>query len=168
MGPVPRAGSPAALVVALVLACGALLGCGSSVADADSPDPTRRAPAPPSPFCAAAQANLQAIRPLNGLVAQGRVPPEQLNDTVAAVRRAGQDMLLAAPGEIREDVERTVRAVDLQLDVLVENGGDQAALTRDTELANRLDSPEFAGAGERVRAYVERNCTGRGASPTRR
>jgi hypothetical protein len=43
--------------------------------------------------------------------------------------------------------------------VLVANGGDQSALSRDSELVNRLNSPEFAGAGERVRAYVERNCT---------
>jgi hypothetical protein len=164
MGLTMRAGTPVALVVAV----GALLmGCGSSVADADSADPTRRAPAPPSPFCAAAQANLEAIRPLNGLVAQGRVPPDQLADTVAAVRRAGQDMVLAAPDDIRTDVERTVQAVDLQLDVLLRSGGDQTALTRDTALVNRLNSPEFAGAGERVRAYVERNCTP-GAGTTRR
>jgi hypothetical protein len=32
---------------------------------------------------------------------------------------------------------------------------------------NRLNSPEFAGAGERVRAYVERNCRA-GAPSTRR
>ena len=160
--------APATLVVALVvMAGGTLLGCGSSVADTDAPDPIRRTPAPPSPFCAAAQANLEAIRPLNGLVAQGRVPPEQLADTVAAVRRAGQEMVMTAPDDVRGDVERTVQAVDLQLDVLLESGGDQAALTRNTELVNRLNSPEFAGAGERVRAYVERNCTA-GAATTRR
>jgi hypothetical protein len=165
MGLISRAGASAAL--ALVTAV-VLLGCGGgSVADADAPDPTRRAPAPPSPFCAAAQANLEAIRPLNGLVAQGQVPPDQLARTVAAVRRAGQDMVFAAPDDIRGDVERTVQALNMQLDVLVASGGDQAALTRDTELVNRLNSPEFAGAGERVRAYVERNCT-TGATSTRR
>jgi hypothetical protein len=157
MGLISRAGASAALVVTFG---GVLLGCGgSSVADADAPDPTRRAPAPQSPFCAAAQANLEAIRPLNGLVAQGPVPREQLVSTVAAVRRAGQDMVFAAPEDIRTDVERTVQALGLQLDVLVANGGDQSALSRDSELVNRLNSPEFAGAGERVRAYVERNCT---------
>jgi hypothetical protein len=157
MGLISRAGASAALVVTIG---GMLLGCGgSSVADADAPDPTRRAPAPPSPFCAAAQANLEAIRPLNGLVAQGQVPRDQLASTVAAVRRAGQDMVFAAPDDIRTDVERTVQALGLQLDVLVANGGDQSALSRDSELVNRLNSPEFAGAGERVRAYVERNCT---------
>ncbi len=167
MGLISRAGAPAAIVVALVTMGGTLLGCGGSVADADDPDPTRRAPSPPSPFCAAAQANLEAIRPLNGLVAQGQVPPDQLRNTVAAVRRAGQDMVLAAPGDIRGDVERTVQALDMQLDVLIASGGDQTALTRDTELVNRLNSPEFAGAGERVRAYVERNCIA-GATSTQR
>ena len=165
MGLISRAGALAAL--ALVIGA-VLLGCGGgSVADADAPDPTRRAPAPPSPFCAAAQANLEAIRPLNGLVAQGQVPPDQLASTVAAVRRAGQDMVFAAPDDVRADVERTVQALNMQLDVLVASGGDQAALTRDTELVNRLNSPEFSGAGERVRAYVERNCT-TGATSTQR
>jgi hypothetical protein len=156
-------------LAALALVIGAvLLGCGGgSVADADAPDPTRRAPAPPSPFCAAAQANLEAIRPLNGLVAQSQVPRDELARTVAAVRRAGQDMVFAAPDEIRTDVERTVEALDMQLDVLMASGGDQAALSRDTDLVNRLNSPEFAGAGDRVRTYVERNCTA-GATSSRR
>jgi hypothetical protein len=165
MGLISRAGASAALVLTIG---GVLLGCGGSVADADSPDPTRRAPAPPSPFCAAAQANLEAIRPLNGLVAQGQVPRDQLATTVSAVRRAGQDMVFAAPNDIRTDVERTVEALNMQLDVLVASGGDQAALSRDTELVNRLNSPEFAGAGERVRSYVERNCTAGAATSTRR
>jgi hypothetical protein len=165
MGLISRAGALAALVVTVG---GVLLGCGgSSVADTDAPDPTRRAPAPASPFCAAAQANLEAIRPLNGLVAQGRVPRDELVRTVDAVRRAGQDMVYAAPNDIRTDVERTVEALDMQLDVLVASGGDQTALSRDTDLVNRLNSPEFVGAGERVRAYVERNCR-TGATSTRR
>lgn len=163
MGLIPRSGATAALVATIGAV---LLGCGSSVADADAPDPARTAPAPPSPFCAAAQANLEAIRPLNGLVAQGEVPRDQLVNTVAAVRRAGQDMVFAAPDDIRTDVERTVQALDMQLDVLVASGGDQTALSRDTELVNRLNSPEFTGAGERVRTYVERNCTA-GAAGTR-
>jgi len=165
MGLISRTGASAALVLtfgAVLLGCG-----GSSVADADAPDPTRKAPAPPSPFCAAAQANLEAIRPLNGLVAQGQVPRDQLAATAAAVRRAGQDMVFTAPADIRTDVERTVEALDMQLDVLVESGGDQTALSRDTDLVNRLNSPEFAGAGERVRTYVERNCMA-GATSTRR
>jgi hypothetical protein len=164
MGLIPRSGATAALIATIGAV---LLGCGSSVADADARDPTRTAPAPPSPFCSAAQANLEAIRPLNGLVAQGQVPRDQLANTVAAVRRAGQDMVFAAPDDIRTDVERTVQALDMQLDVLVANGGDQTALSRDAELVNRLNSPEFTGAGERVRTYVERNCTA-GAAGTRR
>jgi hypothetical protein len=167
MGLISRAGAPSALVVAVVTVGATLVGCGGSVADADGRDPTRRPTTPPSPFCAAAQANLEAIRPLNGLVAQGQVPPDQLVSTAAAVRRAGQDMVFAAPADIRPDVERTVQALDMQLDVLVASGGDQTALTRDPELVDRLNSPEFAGAGERVRAYVERNCIAGGASTRR-
>jgi hypothetical protein len=158
MGPISRVGALAALVV--------LAGCGSSVADADSSDRTRTTTAPPSPFCAAAQSNLQAIRPLNGLVARGRVPADELADTVTAVRRAGADMVRTAPDDIRVDVERTVRALDLQLDVLLASGGDASALTGNSELVTRLNSPEFAEAGDRVRAYVERTCTA-GASTRR-
>lgn len=165
MGLISRAGASAALVV---MFGGGLLGCGGSVADADAPDPTRRAAAPPSPFCAAAQANLEALRPLNGLVAQGQVPRDELATTVGAVRRAGQDMVFAAPEDIRTDVERTVQALEMQLDVLVESGGDQTAISRDADLVNRLNSPEFAGAGERVRAYVERNCRAGAPTSTRR
>ena len=148
------------------LATGVLLvACGSSVADADLREPVRTTTAPTS-FCAAAQANLDAIRPLNGLVARGSVPPDQLTDTVDAVRRAGLEMVNTAPDEIRADVERTVQALDLQLDVLVDNGGDATAVTRDPQLTARLNSPEFAGAGDRVRSYVERTCTA--TTPARR
>jgi hypothetical protein len=155
MGLIVRATAIAgALAAAAVIA-----GCGGSVADADRRDPVRTTPPPPTPFCAAAQANLEAIRPLNGLVAQGSVPPDELADTVAAVRRAGTEMLETAPTEIRADVERTVQALDLQLDVLVANGGDASALARDPQLTARLSSPEFAGASERVRSYVARTCS---------
>ena len=52
-----------------------------------------------------------------------------------------------------------MQAVNLQLDVLVANGGDAAAIARDPELVARLSSPELAGAGERYRTYVNRTCT---------
>jgi hypothetical protein len=149
------------------LATGAVLvGCGGSVADADRREPVRATPPPATPFCAAAQANLDAIRPLNGLVARGDVPQDELADTVAAVRSAGAEMVNTAPNEIRADVERTVQALNLQLDVLLANGGDTAALNRDPQLTARLNSAEFAGAGDRVRSYVDRNCLS--ATPTQR
>jgi hypothetical protein len=151
--------SRGATLVAALATAAAVVGCGGSVADADAPEPTRAILPPASPFCAAAQANREAIRPLNGLVARGAVSPDELSGTVTAVRRAGAEMHHAAPNEIRYDVERTVQALDLQLDALVANGGDPTALTRDPQLTARLNSPEFAGASERVRAYVERNCS---------
>ena len=54
---------------------------------------------------------------------------------------------------------RGPQAVNLQLDVLVANGGDVAAVARDPELAARLSAPDLAGAGERYRSYVSRTCT---------
>jgi hypothetical protein len=149
----------ATALVGALAAAAVVAGCGGSVADADRRDPVSIAPRPHTPFCAAAQANLEAIRPLNGLLARGVVPTAELADTTAAVRSAGAEMVATAPNEIRADVERTVQALDMQLDVLVANGGDAAAMNRDPELAARLSGPEFAGAGDRVRAYVERTCT---------
>ncbi|OLT21132.1 hypothetical protein BJF78_08815 [Pseudonocardia sp. CNS-139] len=142
------------------LAVGAsLVACGGSVADADRREVPRTTAPPRTPFCAAAQANVDALRPLNSLVARGNVPPAELSDTVAAVRRAGAEMLNTAPDDIRTDVERTVQAVELQLEVLEANGGDASALARDPQLSSRLGSAEFAGAGDRVRTYVERTCS---------
>jgi hypothetical protein len=134
------------------------VGCGGSVADADSPNPTRAEAPRPSPFCAAAEANQEAIRPLNGLVARGQISPDELADTVDAVRRAGADMINAAPPEIHADVEQTVAVLDLQLDVLMANDGDPSAVARDPQVAARLNSPEVTGATQRVRSYVERTC----------
>ncbi len=130
------------------------------MADADSDGarvPTPSGP-PPSPFCAAARANAEAIRPLNAM-ASGGARPESLTGTVDEVRRTGAELLRLAPDDIRTDVERTVQAVNLQLDVLVANNGDAAAIARDPDLVARLSSPELTGAGERYRTYVNRNCT---------
>ena len=55
-----------------------------------------------------------------------------------------------------------MQAVNLQLDALVANGGDAAAIARDPELVARLSSPELTGAGERYRTYVNRTCTASG------
>ncbi|WP_219413412.1 hypothetical protein [Pseudonocardia nigra] len=153
MGLVPRR-------AVLAIAAGALAaGCGSSVADRDGREPVRTAPPPPSPFCAAAQANSAAIRPLNTLLARGTgVPPEELSNTVDAVRRTSADLLNAAPNEIRPEVERTVQATNLQLDALLASGGDGGAVARDRELAARLNSPEFTGAAEQLRSYLQSNC----------
>jgi hypothetical protein len=157
-----------AAAVAGALAAGAVIaGCGGSVADADRRETFHATQQPATPFCAAAQGNTAAaIRPLNELVARGDVQPDELADTVAAVRSVGAEMIDTAPEEIRPDVERTVQALSLQLDALVANGGDAEAMNRDPQLTARLNSPEFTGAGERVRVYVERTCTT--TSPTRR
>jgi hypothetical protein len=159
MGLVSRVGAAAVTVLSSSL----LMACGGSVADADSDGrlvPTRSS-GPPSPFCAAARANAEAIRPLNAM-ASGGARPESLGNTVDEVRRTGAELLRVAPDEIRTDVERTVLAVNLQLDALVANGGDAAAIARDPELVARLSSPELTGAGERYRTYVNRTCTASG------
>ncbi len=147
----------ARLLAALVVgAC--MAGCGGSVADADRPSRTTTPSRPSSPFCAAVQANSTAIQPLNGLSARGGVPPDQLRSTVDEVRRTGADLLFTAPEEIRIDVQRTVEALNLQLDALLAAGGNAGALSRDPALTARLASPEVTSANQRVSAYVNRSC----------
>lgn len=159
MGWVSRVGALALAVLITSL----LVACGGSVADADTntrSDVTRDAP-PPSPFCTAARANAEALRPLNAM-ATGASRPESLSNTVDEVRRTGAELLRVAPDEIRPDVERTVQAVNLQLDALIANGGDAAAVARNPDLVARLTSPELAGASDRYRSYVNRTCTASG------
>ena len=149
-----------------VVGTSVLVACGGSVADADADSGTRgtsRSSEPPTPFCQAARANAEAIRPLNAMANSGS-RPDSLANTVDQVRRTGAELLRVAPDEIRLDVERTVQSVNLQLDALVANGGDAAAVARDPELVARLSSPELAGAGERYRSYVNRTCTASGSS----
>ncbi|MBW0114629.1 hypothetical protein [Pseudonocardia abyssalis] len=142
---------PAALLVL------ALAGCGGSVADRDRPDPARERAAPASPFCAAVLTTNTALAPLSSPTAQG-IPAEQLTNTAEAVRAGTAQLLDTAPEEIRADVERYVRVVDLQLDALVANGGDSAALAGDAEFTAQVDTPENTTASQRVRDYVARNC----------
>ena len=74
------------------------------------------------------------------------------------MRSAYAEVLATAPGEIRADVERSVAAVDLQLDALEAADGDTAAVARDEELRSRLTAPEYAQAAERVRDYIGEHC----------
>jgi hypothetical protein len=131
------------------------------VADSDARSaaagPERRAPVE-DPFCAAARANSEAIAPLNRLASGGGVDRDELVRAVEAVRRSGTDMVIAAPPEIRDDVQQTVDAVDVQLDALLANGGDGRAVGADPALSARLDSAELAASGERVSAHLTRSC----------
>ncbi|GAA3227063.1 hypothetical protein GCM10017691_17130 [Pseudonocardia petroleophila] len=135
----------------------ALAGCGGSVADRDRPDTTRERAAPASPFCAAVTTTNTALAPLSSPTAQG-IPAEQLTNTADAVRAGTAQLLNTAPEEIRADVERYVRVVDLQLDALVANGGDSAALAGDPAFTAQVNTPENTAASQRVRDYVARNC----------
>lgn len=142
------------LVGALIL----LTGCGGSVADADRRPDARPTMAAVTPFCAAIQANAEALHPLSTLTARGGAPPEELTNTVDGVRRTTSDLLAVSPDNIRSDVERYVQSIERQLTALLANGGDSAALARDTQLAAELNSPEATASGQRLQAYVQRTC----------
>jgi len=157
MGLVSRGrGAVCALALAALLA-----GCGGSVADADSPNPartTRAAPAQSSLFCAAVAANSEAIRPLNGLTLRGTMPADQLTATVDAARASAMELLTVAPDGIRDDVQRTVAAMNTELNALVAARGDTSVALRDPAVLAETNSPEVAAAGQRVSTYVNQNC----------
>lgn len=149
-----------------------LSACGGSVADADSRGsalPTTRAvSAEATPFCAAVQANADAIRPLTGLSLRTPVAADQLTAAVQAARLSGTVLLDSAPSAIRGDVQRTVDTLDTELNALLAAGGDAQAVARDPQVAAQVNSPEVTAAGQRVATYVNQNCVGRGSSPTPR
>jgi len=152
-GPRPLSVMVPAMIVGAVVA-----GCGSSVADADAPRPTRDRTAPFSPFCTAVDANSAALRPLAGLAVRGSLPPQELTVAVDALRRTGADLVNAAPGDVRADAERVVASVNVQLDALVANGGDASAAGREPGVAAQRDSTDLVAANQRLSAYVSDNC----------
>ena len=148
--------SPVATLLAVALLVG---GCGGSLADTDTPAPPRQDRSRPGDFCGAVLAGTRAAQPLVALVNRGgTVPRDQLTSAADAVRSAYADVLAAAPGEIRADVERAVSAVDMQLDALEAAGGDTAVVARDTGLRSRLTASEYTEAADRVRGYVCEHC----------
>jgi hypothetical protein len=132
--------------------------CGGSVADADRPRPTTATAL--NPFCAAAKDNADALRPLNGFAQRGSVPPDQLQNTVDAVRHSGIALIAAAPSDIRADVQIVVDALDAQLDALVRAKGDIAAVARDPAASATAAATGAAAASQRVSAYITRTCSG--------
>jgi hypothetical protein len=136
-----------------------LTACGGSLADTDAPAPARPDRTPAGDFCGAVRAGSRATQPLAALLTRGgTVPRAELDTAAQAVRSAYADILATAPGEVRADVERSVAAVNLQLDALEAAGGDTTAVTRDAELRSRLEAPEYTEAADRVRSYVGEHC----------
>ena len=151
---------PVRLAVTGVILLVALLptACGSSLADADRPDPARTRRTPPGDFCTAVQVVGDAARPLAALVDRGgAVPREQITEAAEHVRSANVDVLATAPGEIRADIERSVAEANLQLDALEATGGDTAAVARDAS-ARGQNGPDYTAAATRVQDYVGAHC----------
>ena len=151
--------SPAPVVAAILAAAFLLAGCGGSLADADTPAPPRPDRTRPGDFCGAVLAGTRAAQPLAALLTRGgTVPRDQLTTAAETVRSAYAEVLATAPGEIRADVERSVAAVDLQLDALEAADGDTAAVADNAELRGRLTAPEYVQAAEQVRNYIGEHC----------
>jgi hypothetical protein len=156
-------GSESRRALVAAVAAALLAGCGGSVADADTRGVTprttsRAASAQAAPFCAAVQANADAIRPLNNLRLGSPVAADQLTATVEAARLSGAALRGAAPDALRGDVQRTVDALDVELDALLAAGGDPDVAARNPQVVAQYTSPEVAAAGRRVAAYVSQNC----------
>jgi hypothetical protein len=136
-----------------------LVGCGSSLADADRPLPTRPSSAVSGDFCAAVRAGADAARPLAALVNRGgSVPRDQVVEAAERVRTAYADVLATAPEEIRSDVEHTLAEADMQLDDLEATGGDAEAVAQDTAMRSRQAGEDYALSAARVRDYVGAHC----------
>lgn len=163
MGLVPGVLRSSGAALAGAVAAALLAGCGGSVADADRVGPaptTRSVPPQAAPFCAAVQANTDAIRPLNGLTLSGPVNAagDGLTAAVSKARLSGVALVNAAPDQLRDDVQRIVNAMDVELTALVAAGGDAARAARDPAVTAANSSPEVINASQRVTSYVQQNC----------
>ncbi len=166
MGLVPGVLRSFGAAPAVALAVALLAGCGGSVADADTarPVPTTRPVSPQAaPFCAAVQANADAIRPLNGLSLSGPVNAagDGLTAAVSKARLSGIALVNAAPDQLRDDVQRVVSAMDVELNALVAAGGDATKAARDPGVTAANSTPEVVAAGQHVGTYVQQNCATR-------
>ncbi|GEL20659.1 hypothetical protein [Pseudonocardia asaccharolytica] len=141
----------AALLTPILVAAGA---CGGSAGD-DLPAAASPVSAG-SPFCAAVQANVDAARPL-AMLAAG-TPVAGLGDVADSVRRTNQQVIDAAPPQIRADFEHAAQIAELQLRALETAGGDPAAIGTDPELARRASDPAFAEASRRLQAFIDEHC----------
>ncbi|WP_214369843.1 hypothetical protein [Pseudonocardia sp. H11422] len=151
----PRATLLAA-VLALATACG-----GSTTATDAPPAGAAAAPAAPDaggPFCTAVQANMDAGQVLATLTQSGGAPAEEFGNVADAVRRTNQEVVDAAPADLRADFETLSGLADLQLEVLEAAGGDPASLGRSQEYTQRLQEPAVIEIGQRLPGQLQQRC----------
>jgi len=141
---------------ALLAAAAAVLlaGCGTSVADADvAAAPTSPAVAP-TPFCTAARAHADALRPLALLAQRGGATPDQLASAVAAVHNADVDLVATAPRDQVGLVQHYVELLNAQIDALVRAGGNAS----DPAVSAASDSRDAKDTAQQVTTYILRRC----------
>jgi hypothetical protein len=145
-------GAHRALLAATAVAL--LAGCGTSVADADVAAATTSPTSVPSPFCAAARAHADALRPLALLAQRGDARPGELAAVVAAVRSADADLVTSAPGDALGLVQHYVDLLNTQIDALVRAGGDGS----DPAVTAASASRDAQDTAQQVTSYIMRRC----------
>lgn len=151
-------GSPFRAALPLVAAVALLSGCAGSVADSDNPLAPAGPPPPVSPFCQAVQSDIDATQPLARFSVEGDGTPAEFGQAAEAVRRSNANLIAAAPGEIRADIENSISLVPLHLETLAADNGGPAATITSAELAARAQDPAYVATRQRVQAFVNENC----------
>ena len=147
---------------AVALACVVgLVGCGGDGDDDEVASPpetttTTVATAPPVPgaegrFC-------QLLRSYNDKYNRTRnvTEPEQLRDLMRTARADVNEAQEVAPPEIKADSEIVARVIDEYVQELEK--ADFQTNRIPPEMVQRLLSPDFLGAAQRIEAYGRANC----------
>ncbi|MHA6793656.1 hypothetical protein ACVGVM_09090 [Pseudonocardia bannensis] len=149
-----------AVLLAAVLA--SATGCGGSTTESDDPSAdtaaTSAASDAGSPFCVAVKANMDAGQVLATLAQSGGAPAEEFGNVADTVRRTNQEVVGAAPTDLRADFETLSGLADLQLEILEANGGDPASLGRSQEYTQRLQEPALIEIGQRLPGQLQQRC----------
>ncbi len=144
-------------LVALALVCVVgLAGCGDDDDEAASPTETTAVTAPATPgrggrFC-------ELLRSYNDKYNRTRnvTEPEQLRDLLRTARTDVNEAQEVAPPEIKGDSEIVARVIDEYVQELEKVDFQTSRIP--ASMVQRLLSPDFLAAAQRIEAYGRANC----------
>jgi hypothetical protein len=109
-------------------------------------------------FCEAARANVEAGQALTDFAAAGTPPrpEEEISAVTGPVRDSNEQMLAAAPEEVRLDAELLAELAELQLAAFEASGGDPAAPGQDPAYVEKAQTATEPAA--RFQSYLRARC----------
>lgn len=109
-------------------------------------------------FCEAARVNAEAGQALATFAADGTPPrPEaEIAAAVDPVRESNEQMLAAAPEEVRPDAEVLAELAELRMAAFEANGGDPVAANQDPAYLEKVETTAEPGA--RFQQYLRTRC----------